>query len=298
MSDSSKRVENPGTEKASPDSGKISDKTSTTNENSGQSADSSRLEKAVQDLLSVAKDEFSGRASTLLEDTTNKLQHELQLKRERDERIAKGSEREQGTHKQEAYITSEENAPRAPRTDRNSCHSRRSKRQRWKHWRKSRAGMLRRDVGHRKIAGVCSGIAKYRGIDAWVVRFIAVTGMIFIPQVTFPAYIVAWIVLTKEPRNKGRLVSEWDGGSEGVLAGGQKNQPASGKIDSGGGSLNDSSSNSKPYRSVSATERSPRHRLKNVQFEINKIELRLRRMESHVTSGYYELQKELNKIDV
>ena len=41
----------------------------------------------------------------------------------------------------------------------------------------------------------------------------------------------------------------------------------------------------------------PRRSLRNVQADLDQAELRLRRMESHVTSGQYELQKELHKID-
>ena len=42
---------------------------------------------------------------------------------------------------------------------------------------------------------------------------------------------------------------------------------------------------------------SPRRSLRNVQADLNEAELRIRRMESHVPSGQYELQKELHKID-
>jgi hypothetical protein len=42
---------------------------------------------------------------------------------------------------------------------------------------------------------------------------------------------------------------------------------------------------------------STRENLRNVEAELNQVELRLRRMESHVTSGQYELQRELNRID-
>ena len=44
-------------------------------------------------------------------------------------------------------------------------------------------------------------------------------------------------------------------------------------------------------------ELSPRRNLRNVQTDLREVELRLRRMETHVTSGQYELQRELHKID-
>ena len=40
-----------------------------------------------------------------------------------------------------------------------------------------------------------------------------------------------------------------------------------------------------------------RNVLRSVRGTLNEAELRLRRMEGHVTSGRYELQKELRKID-
>ena len=43
---------------------------------------------------------------------------------------------------------------------------------------------------------------------------------------------------------------------------------------------------------------SPRRNLRHVQSDLQEVELRLRRMESHVTSGQYELQRELHKIEV
>ena len=42
---------------------------------------------------------------------------------------------------------------------------------------------------------------------------------------------------------------------------------------------------------------SPRGSLRNAQADLAEVELRLRRMETHVTSGKYELQKELHKIE-
>ena len=42
---------------------------------------------------------------------------------------------------------------------------------------------------------------------------------------------------------------------------------------------------------------SPRRSLRGLQADLTEAELRLRRMETHVTSGKYELQRELNKIE-
>ena len=54
---------------------------------------------------------------------------------------------------------------------------------------------LTRSLDDRWIAGVCGGIAEYAGIDANLVRLLAVVGAF----VAFPAvvvgYIIAWVLL-------------------------------------------------------------------------------------------------------
>ena len=47
----------------------------------------------------------------------------------------------------------------------------------------------------KKIAGVCSGFARYLEVDVTLVRLIAVTGVIFSGGMGLLAYIVAWIVM-------------------------------------------------------------------------------------------------------
>ena len=41
----------------------------------------------------------------------------------------------------------------------------------------------------------------------------------------------------------------------------------------------------------------PRQRLRDVHADLDQVELRLRRMEAFVTSGHYELHRELRKIE-
>lgn len=130
-----------------------------------------------------------------------------------------------------------------------------------------RSRRLYRDVARRRIAGVCAGIANYFGVETWVTRCIAVTGLIFVGQVTLPAYLVAWIVMERaplpgEPSRRRRDEAE----------------PAAPRSELGDGF-------------------SPRGRLRALQADATELELRLRRMETHVTSGQYELQRELRDIE-
>ena len=48
---------------------------------------------------------------------------------------------------------------------------------------------------HKRIAGVCAALARYFAMDTFTVRMLAVTGLIFIPQVAFPAYWICYFML-------------------------------------------------------------------------------------------------------
>ncbi|HDN9019147.1 TPA: envelope stress response membrane protein PspC [Aeromonas salmonicida] len=58
---------------------------------------------------------------------------------------------------------------------------------------------LYRDPQQGKIAGVCAGLADYFGVETWIVRLLAISGLIFAGFITFTAYIAAWCLLDKKP---------------------------------------------------------------------------------------------------
>jgi len=130
---------------------------------------------------------------------------------------------------------------------------------------------LTRDRQHGKIAGVCAGIARYYRVEPWVVRCIAVTGLLFFPSIVFPAYWIMYIVMERDPDRRDRRAS--------VAARAR-------------GARDDGAPAPEP-----GPRRSPRHSLRNVQADLMQVELRLRRMETHVTSERFELQREFNRID-
>ena len=94
----------------------------------------------------------------------------------------------------------------------------------------------------------------------------AVTGLLFLPSIIFPAYWIAYFVMDTPPKEDGKRRR---------------------------GNRDDHTS---PAPEL-GPQLSPRRSLRNVQEDLTEVELRLRRMESHVTSGQYELQRELNRID-
>ena len=190
-----------------------------------------RLERAVQRLVGTARDEFSERATSLLDDTTSRLEQELG-------RRGRGEPRSRSA---------------ASLRDRLSV-----------------GRTLYRDPSRGKIGGVCAGIARYYGLEPWVVRLIAVTALLFFPSIVFPAYWIAYFVMGKPPKNGySRMAGRHDRGPR---------------------------DDSSPAPEL-GPRLSPRHSLREVQADLTEVELRLRRMETHVTSDQYELQRELHKID-
>lgn len=58
---------------------------------------------------------------------------------------------------------------------------------------------LSRPYADRKVAGVCGGIARYFGVDATLVRILAVALAIWPPGVGLIIYLVCWMVMPNDP---------------------------------------------------------------------------------------------------
>jgi phage shock protein C len=59
---------------------------------------------------------------------------------------------------------------------------------------------LSRPMHEAKIAGVCAGFARYLGMDVTLVRVLWVVLTLFpMPSLGLLAYIIAWIVMPKDP---------------------------------------------------------------------------------------------------
>jgi phage shock protein C len=58
---------------------------------------------------------------------------------------------------------------------------------------------LMRSRYDKKIAGVCAGIAKYLCVDVTLVRLVWLIFTFIPPSIGLIAYIIAWIVMPKEP---------------------------------------------------------------------------------------------------
>lgn len=202
-----------------------------------------RLEKAVESLASTARDEWSTKAAAFIEDTTAKLEREAGGRRERSRARRHRRRRERRGSDAELYFDT-------PRTTR-----------------------LYRDRQRGKIAGVCAGLAAYLGIRTWVVRVLAVTGLIYLGPVVLPLYLVGMFLLPEMPR-------------EDVAA-----APGATSVGAGAAAA------PAVEREGSRETRSPRRDFRDTQALMSQAELRLRRMEAHVTSDQYELRKQLSRLE-
>ena len=146
--------------------------------------------------------------------------------------------------------------------------------------RRSRGLSLDRE--NRKIAGVCAGIARHLGIEAWLARCVALTGLIFMPSVVFPAYWVAFFVMGHSPSERRRRV---------------RRARTRGHAERRPGARRRRRRYSRAHRDHRASASpprarfSPRQRLRAAQGDFAEAELRLRRIEAFVTSDRYALER-------
>lgn len=116
-----------------------------------------------------------------------------------------------------------------------------------------------------KIAGVCAGVADYFNLEVWLVRigvlsafFLGGTGFVFL------IYIAAWFMLDKKPFVKPNI----------------------------GGLDHSVSVKSKVWQ----RGQPPREAFKEVKTQFRQIELRLRNVESFVTSKEFDLSRQIDNL--
>lgn len=232
-----------------------------------------RLEDAVKDLGEAAKDNFADRAAEVLEQTAAKLKNDVS----HGTRSSLGSEADEG---------------------------------RLGHWRGEGSERPFRDLDKGKLWGICAGIAPYLGLEPWVVRCLAITAFIFAPQIIVPAYIIGYFVLDPRSRHydtgagRGKRTNKREIRNERYAARtASKAEARAAKAEAKAARrARREARRALPENALRKTpaaepELPARNLLRNVRGTLQEAEMRLRRMEGHVTSGRYELQKELRRID-
>ena len=142
---------------------------------------------------------------------------------------------------------------------------------------------LYRNPENARIAGVCSGIAEYFGLETWLVRILVVTGFFLLAgPFIFVAYIAAWFILDKKPV-------------------GLKNSPTPPVFSRGKGWTNPNGCQVKSPKVEVKTKvwqagEPPKQAFHDIRNRFEKAEVRLRKMETYVTSREYQLNKEISRL--
>ena len=139
-----------------------------------------------------------------------------------------------------------------------------------------RSVKLCRDTERGKLLGVCAGIGRYYGVEVWVVRCVAITAVIFLNWLAVAAYLVAGLFVLEKAPARSRIT--------GPGRRGKREKRARDEDE-------DHAETARRYASPS-----PGRQLRAVDAEFDEVELRLRRMETHITSGRYELHREFGRI--
>ena len=142
-------------------------------------------------------------------------------------------------------------------------------------------GELHRDMDRGQIAGVCAGVAEYFGWELWLVRIITVSGFLLTGSAFFVGYIIAWMVLDKK-------TIDHEADNHQVIE-------------------NEFTSDSKPKKATKKTKvevkskvwqagEPPAIAFNDIERRFGRLEKRLRRMESYVTSSEFELNREFRNL--
>ncbi len=229
------------------------------------------LERAVEELASAATEEVSGRAARLLDEAAARVRGESGPgagKGETDGKAERAGGRRERRSRRIHYDDYED------------------------FLRRSRGLYLDRE--NRKIVGVCAGVARYLGIEAWVARCAALTGLLFLPSVVFPAYWVAFFVMGYRPSARADAArrNAWKGGPHARKRAERLRRRADKRRREARRGRRRADRKRDHYSAKEAVTRFwPRQALRAAKADFAEIELRLRRMEAFVTSDRYALER-------
>ncbi|USD38567.1 MULTISPECIES: envelope stress response membrane protein PspC [Ferrimonas] len=112
-----------------------------------------------------------------------------------------------------------------------------------------------------KVAGVCAGLAEHFNLEVWLVRIVTLSAILLTGVFSLPLllYIIAWVLLDK-----------------GVTPVSTHHNELKTKVWQAGDS--------------------PKKAMNEVSTRFRNLELRLRRLEKHVTSDAFHLKREINNL--
>lgn len=146
---------------------------------------------------------------------------------------------------------------------------------------------LQRDSENGKIAGVCAGLADFFGVETWLVRIAVVAATLLIAGPFIPVfYIAAWFILDKKNAPVKTMASHQSARSVGRRCRGK-------------GWHNDVTEEDKKVEVKSKVWQSgepPKQAFYDIKQQFVRIEQRLRKVETYVTSSEYQLNREISKL--
>ncbi len=139
-------------------------------------------------------------------------------------------------------------------------------------------GELYRDPSRAKIGGVCAGLADYFGWEAWLVRILVVSGVLFGMPFLVMIYIAAWFILDKKPKNLQRQDNYYQETTP-------KNSDRAG-LDS----------SIKVKARIWQAGEPPKQAFHDIRRKFNALEKELRKIEQYVTSTEFTISREINRL--
>ncbi|GAA0857727.1 envelope stress response membrane protein PspC [Aliiglaciecola litoralis] len=144
---------------------------------------------------------------------------------------------------------------------------------------------LRRNTHEGKIAGVCAGIAEYFGIETWLVRIATVAATLLLAGPFVPVfYIAAWFILDKKQPDHGFAPNRHANFSNKSRVKGWQND------------IDEDDKKVEVKSKVWQAGEPPKQAFYDIKQKFVRIEARLRKVETYVTSSEFQLNREINKL--
>ncbi|MFC3095003.1 envelope stress response membrane protein PspC [Alteromonas sediminis] len=143
---------------------------------------------------------------------------------------------------------------------------------------------LYRNTENKRIAGVCSGLADYFGMEVWLVRILTVTAFFLLaPPFVVVSYIAGWFILDTKPSSTATDYTN--------------SVPLHGRKGWTNSSVAGSSNATVELKTkVWQAGEPPKQAFRDLCDRFAQTEQRLRDMETFVTSKEFQLKREINKL--
>ncbi|MGB1262732.1 MAG: envelope stress response membrane protein PspC [Cognaticolwellia sp.] len=147
-------------------------------------------------------------------------------------------------------------------------------------------GELYRNTSQGKLAGVCAGIADYFGWETWLVRILAVSGVLLGMGWFVVIYIAAWFILDKKPI---KAVSSTQYGQSGQHQASEQ-------------SAEQADFDEETHESIKVKSRiwqagePPKQAFHDIRRKFKTLERELQVIERYVTSPEFTVAREINKL--